>query len=82
VVAGDIDRHPAVIIKVASAKEAARVISLAKETGLELAIRSGGHSIYGVTEGGIVLDLSGMKDMQIDANQKTAWAETGLTAAE
>ena len=46
------------------------------------AIRSGGHSIYGVTDGGIVLDLSHMKDLQIDTNQKTAWAEPGLTAAE
>jgi len=82
VVAGDIDRRPAVIIKVANANEVTQVISLAKETGLELAIRSGGHSVYGVTEGGIVLDLSHMKDLQIEPNQKTAWAETGLTAAE
>lgn len=82
VVAGDINRHPAIIIKVTNANEVAQVISLAKETGLELAIRSGGHSIYGVTEGGIVLDLSRMKDLQIDTKQKTAWAETGLTAAE
>jgi FAD/FMN-containing dehydrogenase len=82
VVAGDIDRRPAVIIKVADANEAAQVVSLAKETGLELAIRSGGHSNFGVTEGGIVLDLSYLKDLQIDVTQKTAWAETGLTAAE
>src|SRR5215510_13362056 len=81
---GGVDRHPAVIIRVANAKEVAQVISLARENELELAVRSGGHSNAGhsVTEGGIVLDLSGMKDLQIDTKSKTAWAEAGLTAAE
>lgn len=82
VVPGDINRRPAVIIKVTNANEVAQVISLAKETGLELAIRSGGHSMYSTTEGGIVLDLSLMKNIQIDTNTKTAWAESGLTASE
>src|SRR5688572_5349912 len=82
VVAGDINRRPAVIIKVKNTNEIAQVIALAKESGLELAVRSGGHSIYGVTEGGIVLDLSNMKDLQIDTKAKTAWAEAGLTASE
>jgi len=81
---GGIDRHPAVIIKVKDAAEVARVIGLARETGLELAVRSGGHSTSGhsVSEGGIVLDLSNMKDLQIDRESSTAWAETGLTAGE
>ncbi|MCI0554773.1 MAG: FAD-dependent oxidoreductase, partial [Anaerolineae bacterium] len=52
---GGIDRHPAVIIRVKNADDVARVISLARETGLELAVRSGGHSVVGhsVTDGGI-----------------------------
>jgi len=81
---GGVDRHPAVIIKVANATEVSKVISLARESGLELAIRSGGHSTAGhsVSEGGIVLDLSGMKGLQIDVERRTAWAETGLTAGE
>ena len=81
---GGIDRHPAVIIRVADADEIARVISLARESGLELAIRSGGHSPFGhcVSEGGIVLDLSNMRDLQIDVERRTAWVETGLTAGE
>jgi len=82
VVAGDIDRRPAVIIKVKNANEVAGVISLAKETGLELAVRSGGHSVHAVVDGGIVLDLSTMKALQIDVKAKTVWAEAGLTAAE
>ena len=81
---GGIDRHPAVIIRVVNADEVARVISLARESGLELAVRSGGHSTSGhsVSEGGIVLDLSNMRDLQIDVDGRTAWAETGLTAGE
>src|SRR5215216_94751 len=81
---GGMDRHPAVIIKVADANDVSRVINLARESGLELAVRSGGHSVPGhsVTEGGILLDLSNMKDLQIDPESRTAWAETGLTAAE
>ena len=81
---GGVDRHPAVIIKVADTNDVVRVVNLARESGLELAIRSGGHSTAGhsVTEGGIVLDLSNMKDLQIDPESRTAWAETGLTAGE
>jgi len=81
---GGVDRHPTAIIKVKNAVEVAQVISLAREHSLELAVRSGGHSNAGhsVTEGGIVLDLSLMKDLQIDLESKTAWAETGLTAGE
>jgi FAD/FMN-containing dehydrogenase len=82
VVPGDINRRPAVIIKTTNANEVVQVISLAKETGLELAIRSGGHSVYSTIEGGIVLDLSLMKNIEINTNEKTAWAETGLTAGE
>ena len=81
---GGVDRHPAVIIKVADLNDIVRVVNLARESGLELAIRSGGHSAVGhsVTEGGIVLDLSNMKDLQIDPDTRTAWAEAGLTAGE
>ena len=58
------------------------MVSLARETGLELAVRSGGHSVagHGVSDGGIVLDLSGMRSLDIDAGRRTAWAEAGLTA--
>ena len=84
VMLGGIDRRPAVIVKVADANDVAAVVSYARDTGLELAVRSGGHSAsgHGVTEGGIVLDLSDMKALEIDVEGRTAWAETGLTAAE
>ncbi len=81
---GGIDRRPAVIVRPADATEVARVVSLARETGLELAVRSGGHSGAGhsVSEGGIVLDLADMRALDIDAERRTAWAQTGLTAGE
>jgi FAD/FMN-containing dehydrogenase len=81
---GGVDKRPALIVRVADAEDVARVIALARETGLELAVRSGGHSSAGhsVTEGGIVLDLSAMKGLDIDVAGRTAWAEAGLTAAE
>jgi len=81
---GGIDRRPAVIVRVADATDVATVIGLARDTGLELAVRSGGHSSigHGVSEGGIVLDLADMKSIDIDLEARTAWAEAGLTAAE
>ena len=81
---GGIDRHPAAIVRVADAGDVSRLVSVAREAGIELAIRSGGHSNAGhsTTEGGIVLDLSAMKDLQINVQDKTVWAEAGLTAGE
>jgi FAD/FMN-containing dehydrogenase len=79
-----VDRRPAVIVRPADATDVSRVVSLARETGAELAVRSGGHSLAGhsVSEGGIVLDLSDLRALDIDAQARTAWAQTGLTAAE
>jgi FAD/FMN-containing dehydrogenase len=81
---GGFDRCPAVIVRVANATDVSRVVMLARETGLELAIRSGGHSAvgHGTSDGGIVLDLSNMRALDINVEARTAWAETGLTAGE
>jgi FAD/FMN-containing dehydrogenase len=81
---GDVDRRPSAIVRVANGDDVARVIAHAREAGLELAVRSGGHSPagHGVTEGGIVLDLAEMNALEIDPRGRTAWAETGLTAGE
>ena len=78
------ERRPASIIRVADATDVSRVVELARETGLELAIRSGGHSNAGhsVSDGGIVLDLGEMRALDLDVAGRTAWAETGLTAGE
>src|SRR5690606_17359921 len=81
---GTIDRRPAVIARPSDATQVARVIAAAKETGIPLAVRGGGHSNagHGVCDGGLVLDLSAMKAIDIDVEGRTAWASAGLTARE
>lgn len=78
---GDVDRRPAVVARVADAFDASRVVSFAREQELELAVCGGGHSGagHGVVEGGVVLDLSAMRGLDIDLNARTAWAEAGTT---
>src|SRR5574341_1050036 len=81
---GWVDRRPLAVVRVADEADVSRIISFAREKGLELAVRGGGHSLagHGVSEDGIVIDLSAMRDLRIDPETRTAWAQTGLTAAE
>jgi FAD/FMN-containing dehydrogenase len=83
VASGEFDRRPAVIVRVADASDVAAVIAFAHEGGIELAVRSGGHSGAGhsTTDGGIVLDLRDLTALEVDVAGRTAWAGTGLTAA-
>jgi hypothetical protein len=84
VVSGEVDPHPPAIVRVADAADVASVVTFARDNGIELAVRSGGHSgaAHSTTDRGIVLDLRDMKTLDIDADARTAWAETGLTAGE
>ena len=77
-----VDRRPALIARAASAQDVAAAIAHAREHGLPLAVRSGGHSPagHGVVDDGVVIDLSGMRGLEIDPDRRVAWAETGLTA--
>jgi FAD/FMN-containing dehydrogenase len=81
---GGFDRRPQAIVWPTDTTEVAQVVSLAAERGLELAVRGGGHSPAGhsVSDGGIVLDTSELKSLEIDTARRTAWAQTGLTAGE
>jgi FAD/FMN-containing dehydrogenase len=78
------DRRPAAVVRVADASDVSRVVNLARETGAELAVRSGGHGRagHGSSEGGIVLDLSEMNAVEIDAEGRTAWAQPGVKAGD
>jgi FAD/FMN-containing dehydrogenase len=80
----EVVRRPALIVRPVDEIDVSQVVSLARETGMELAIRGGGHSLlgFGTTEGGIVLDLSQMKEVEINLEERTAWSQAGLTAGE
>jgi FAD binding domain/Berberine and berberine like len=81
---GGFDRHPSLIVQAADADDVATVVTLAHDSGQELAVRSGGHSPagHGILDSGIVLDLGALRALEIDAEARTAWAEPGLTAGE
>jgi FAD/FMN-containing dehydrogenase len=82
VVEGSVDHRPALIARVADAADVATVLRFARESGLELAVRSGGHSGagHGTTEGGIVLDVRELDAIEIDVDGRTTWVGSGATA--
>jgi FAD/FMN-containing dehydrogenase len=79
-----VDRRPAAIVRPVDAGEVGHLVSLAQETGLELAVRGGGHSQagHGTTDGGILLDLTGLATLEIDPGERVVRAAGGLTAGE
>ena len=81
---GTIDLYPAAIVYCAGVADVVHAVQFAREHHLLVAVRGGGHSISGssVCDGGVVIDLSHMKGVLVDAEQKTVWAEAGLTLAE
>ena len=81
---GGVDRKPAAFIRPVNGDQVAQVIALARQTGLELAVRSGGHglALYSLIDGGIVLDLADMNALDLDLEHRTAWAQSGLTAGK
>lgn len=78
-----IDRRPAVIVRCAEAADVPHVIAYARERDLDLSIRGGGHNIAGssVCNDGVVIDLSRMTDVAVDASQRLARVQPGATLA-
>jgi len=79
-----IDRYPAIIARCAGVADVIECVRFARERDLLVSIRGGGHSVAGksVCEGGLMIDMSGMKGMGVDPEKKIARAETGLTLGE
>lgn len=73
------DRRPALIVRCAVPSDVERTLDFAQTENLPLAVRSGGHSRlgYGMCDGGVVIDLSGMKQVEVDARKRVARAEAG-----
>ncbi|WP_258904622.1 FAD-binding oxidoreductase [Actinokineospora sp. UTMC 2448] len=79
---GGLDERPAVVVRPDGVADVARVVAVARETGVALAVKGGGHSPFALCDGGIVLDMSTIRDLEIDPETRTAWAGAGLTAGE
>lgn len=77
---GNIDRRPGAIARCAGVSDVRRAVDFAREQGVRVAVRGGGHSApgYGSAEGGFVIDLSPMKGVRVDPSNRVAWAEPGV----
>ena len=75
------DRNPALIARAASTADAVAVVNYAREAGLDLAVRGGGHSApgFGTCDGGVVLDLGLLNNVFVDPGRRTARVGGGAT---
>lgn len=76
-----IDRRPALIVRCVNADDIAVALGFAQRHGLDVAVRGGGHNPAGhcVCDGGLVIDLSQMRRVEVDAVRRSARAEGGAT---
>jgi len=74
---GLIDRRPALIVQCTGAADVVDAVNLAREQGLVLSIKGGGHNVAGnaVNDGGVVIDLSRMRGVHVDASTGTVRAQ-------
>jgi len=81
---GMIDRHPALIARCASPGDVVKSVRFAREHNLVVSVRGGGHNVAGnaICDGGLMIDLSPMKGIQVDPAAQTVRAQAGLTWQE
>jgi FAD/FMN-containing dehydrogenase len=81
---GDIDRHPAVIVRCAGPDDVAAALAFARGSGLEVAVRGGGHGYWGaaVPEGGVMVDLSPIDQVVVDPDARRARVGGGATLGQ
>src|SRR5260370_4780712 len=79
-----IDRRPAAIVRCAGVADVRGGVGLARDNDLLLAVRGGGHNIAGsaVCDDGLVIDLSPMKSVRVDAATRRAYVEPGATLGD
>lgn len=75
------DRRPAAVLRVSQTADVIAAVRFAREAGLPLALRGGGHSApgFGTVDDGLVLDFSGRRGVWVDPRAKRARAEAGAT---
>jgi FAD/FMN-containing dehydrogenase len=76
-----IDRHPALIARCTCTEDVQHAVSFARDHGMVLAVRAGGHNVVGfaVCDGGLMIDLTAMKAVSVDADARTVRVEGGAT---
>jgi FAD/FMN-containing dehydrogenase len=81
---GSIDRFPALIARCAGVADVMTAVRFARDSGLVVAVRGGGHSFPGhsVCDGGLVIDLGSMKGIRVDPEARTARAQAGVLLGE
>jgi FAD/FMN-containing dehydrogenase len=81
---GLIDKRPALIAQARNTADIVDAVTLARESGFEVAVKGGGHNVAGrgTIDGGLLIDLSLMKGMQVDTKNKTARVQGGATWKE
>lgn len=78
------DRKPAAIVRCKTEADVVQSVNFARDTGLRLSIRGGGHNIagYALCDRGLAIDFSGMRAVQIDAANRRALVEAGRVAPD
>src|ERR1700720_3843676 len=78
---GMIDRRPSVVVRCVDAGDVMATVDFARDNGLDLSIRGGGHSVpgFGTNDGGVVIDFSRMRSVAVDPASRTARADGGAT---
>jgi FAD/FMN-containing dehydrogenase len=81
---GLIDKQPALIARCRGEADIVAAVNFGRETGLEVSVRGGGHSIAGAcaTDGGLMIDLSALKGIYVDPHARTARVQPGVVWAE
>jgi FAD/FMN-containing dehydrogenase len=76
-----IDRRPHAVVRCVDTDDVVAAVNFARDNSLDVAIRGGGHSVpgFGTSDGGVVIDLSGMRAVTVDAAARTARAQGGAT---
>jgi FAD/FMN-containing dehydrogenase len=79
-----IDRRPALIVQCSATDDIALALRFARQHGLEVAVRGGGHNIAGnsISDGGLMIDLSGLRAVEVSPAKRRAWVQPGATLAD
>lgn len=78
------DRRPAIVVQCADAPDVAAAVRFARENGMSVAVRGGGHNVggLGACDAGLLLDMSGMKSVQVNPAKRTVQAGPGVKWGE